>query len=156
VTTGAATVGVVVLPSADAEALSLTVGSALEQTTTDLEVIVIDAGGDTADRARVSDRERVRVIGAERAGVTRPDTEFVALARPGDRFLSRKLEQQLEAMRERTEAVLCYTGHSRRLPDGRPGGDLGAPDPGQVTADELLLRCPRRWCCAPASRPGAA
>jgi len=129
------------------------VTSALAQTFKDLEVIVVDDGSTDGGVARlVRFGNRIRLIrkphggtaGALNVGINQARGEYIAWLSADDVFLPNKLALQVQAMRKRPDAGLCYTDWYIIDKYGRVIGQMGSPTlPTREAAVEALFQ----GCC---------
>ncbi|MFC6974687.1 glycosyltransferase family 2 protein [Halomicroarcula sp. GCM10025709] len=142
----------VVVPTYNrADTVGRAVESALAQTVTDIEVVVVDDGStdDTAAVVTGIDDERVRYLAHERnrgrsaarnTGIEAARGEYVAFLDSDDRWLPGKLDRQLAELSRRPPewiGVYCeFLTPSRRLSDGWSTGSPGkcSPHPGRSKA----------------------
>lgn len=112
----------VVIPAYNAETyLAATIESVLAQTFRDLEIIVVDDGSKDRTAAIARSFPQVRYVYKENGGVSTARNrgiaeargEFVALLDADDLWKPSKLQRQVELMRARREAGVCFAGFSR-------------------------------------------
>lgn len=115
----------VVIPTRDrAGRLAGAVASALAQTMSDLEVVVVDDGSvddtpDVVDRLTTSDRRVKRVDGpggrgavaARNAGIAAAESPFVGFLDDDDRWAPTKAQRQLDVLRADDSLVAVSCGH---------------------------------------------
>lgn len=152
----------VVVPTYDrADLLPRAIDSALAQTMTDLEVVVVDDASTDDTPAVVSgyDDDRVRYLGhatnrggsaARNTGIERARGEYVAFLDSDDEWRPTKLARQLERVEAEGDGWIgAYCDHEIR-PGGRTGrlqravaALLAADDPEQRTegGEELIVEC---------------
>ena len=130
----------IVVPAYNAgQYLKATLGSAVAQTFRDIDVVVIDDGSFDATGAiaesmggpvRVIRQSNAGMSASRNRGIASSDSEFIALLDSDDVWHPQKIEHQVEAMAQRQEAGLCFTGfvwwHGESLPgwfrEPRDGG----------------------------------
>ena len=111
----------VVIPAYNAErTITAAIGSVLEQTVDDLEVIVVDDGSTdrTVEVAAASGDRRVQVVRqanagpsvARNTGLARAGGKYVALLDADDLWLPRKVERQLEVLERQPGVGAVQTG----------------------------------------------
>jgi glycosyltransferase involved in cell wall biosynthesis len=133
VTTGTPLVSVVIPTYNRAAFLAEAIQSALAQTFTDLELIVVDDGSTdhTAAMVRSINDPRVHLVSVRHsglpargrnAGVERARGRYIAFLDSDDLWDSSKLDDQLAALAERPDCRWCHTG-------GRCIDEVGAPHP---------------------------
>jgi glycosyltransferase involved in cell wall biosynthesis len=148
----------VVIPAFNPGSLLIeSVDSALQQTLSDIEVVVIDDGSEsklpilpTDERLRVIRQDNEGVSAARNHGVAQTSAAFVAFLDADDRWLPEKLERQLAALAKAPEAVACYTNFRHINPSGERLGPGNAT--GCVGYDDLLSQCPVPLSSAVVSR----
>lgn len=127
----------VVIPTFNREMLvQKAIGSALDQTFQDLEVVVVDDGSTDGTRAVVERyggkvrylfQENQGISGARNAGIRSAAGEFIALLDSDDTWLPEKLERQMALFQEHPEYGMVATRCSSIERDGsfremnRPG-----------------------------------
>ena len=105
------------------------VTSALTQTVTNIEVVVVDDGSEDWRFPVLPPDQRLRVVRqsndgvsvARNRGVKETSAPLIAFLDADDRWAPTKLERQLGAMAE-SESLLCYTGFSHIGPAGEQLG----------------------------------
>lgn len=114
-----------------ADTIVAAVRSALDQTWTDLEVIVVDDHSEdgTAEALASIDDPRLTLLthdsnqggnAARRTAIRASRGEFLAFLDADDLWLPTKLEKQVRSLEEAGPgAGLCYTWYDLRYPDGR-------------------------------------
>lgn len=142
----------VVMPAYNAgKYIEASIRSALEQTWTDLELLVVDDGSrdDTAEIvARLAEEDgRIVPLGngrnggvsaARNLGVARARGEWIAFLDSDDLWREDKLERQLALLREHPDAVLSYTASAFMDEEGRGYGYIMEAE--ERTTYETLLR----------------
>jgi glycosyltransferase involved in cell wall biosynthesis len=133
------------------------VDSALQQTLSDIEVVVIDDGSQLKlpilppdERLRVIRQDNQGVSAARNHGVAQTSAPLVAFLDADDRWLPDKLERQVAALAEHPEAVACYTSFHHINPRGERLGPGNAN--GRAGYDDLLSQCPVPMSSAVVSR----
>ena len=123
------------------------VDSALAQTYTPIEVIVVDDGStdDTADRLagygdqiRYIRQDNRGLSAARNAGIHQARGDWVALLDADDLWHSQKLEMQLAAMREHEDVALIGSPAALELPETLPSTPRITP----LTVRDFLLTAP--------------
>jgi glycosyltransferase involved in cell wall biosynthesis len=119
-TSGGPLVSVVIPAYNSSRTVRATVESALAQTVSDLEVIVVDDGSsdDTADVVTAISDPRVRVVrqsnagaaAARNAGIREASGQWVALLDADDLWLANKLKRQLEVLDANPSAQAVQSG----------------------------------------------
>lgn len=147
----------VIIPTRDrCAALSRALGSVLAQTLPAAEVIVVDDGSRDSTLELVATRfPEVRLIRQAPAGVSAARNRGIRAARSpwiafldsDDRWLPRKLERQLEALRKSSRHRICHAGevwirHGRRVNPPRHHTPVGG---------RIFRECLRRCAIAPSS-----
>jgi glycosyltransferase involved in cell wall biosynthesis len=115
---GSPDVAVVIPAFNPGEYLTESVASALTQSMTNIEVVVVDDGSDNDAFPRLPADPRLRnvrqpqqgVSVARNRGVLETSAPLIAFLDADDRWLPTKLERQLVALSGCPEAALCYTG----------------------------------------------
>lgn len=100
--------------------LGLTIGSVLEQTFEDWEMVVIDDGSDEDlgyvarldERVRLVRQRNAGLSAARNAAIRQSTGDYVAFIDADDLWLPKKLERQVGALSQST-AMLCSTGFDR-------------------------------------------
>jgi hypothetical protein len=110
-------ISVVLLPARDRNLVDATLASVRSQGVDDLRILDLQAFD----------------------GTSLPDTDFVAFARAGDRFLPGKLRRQMEALVDQPDVAFCYTAY-RRVGNGQTGPLLALNH--KLDVSTLLLRAP--------------
>jgi len=144
-------VSVIVPAHNAAETLSETIDSVRRQTFLDFELIIIDDGSTdgTADCLRGVDDPRIRVFSypngglavARNRGIEKSLGELITFIDADDLWTPDKLELQVEALRQRPDAVLAYSWTA--FVD-RKGNFLFAKEPSHLEGDvyvDLLKSC---------------
>lgn len=170
----------VVIPAWNAaEYLREAIESVLAQTYKDLEIIVVDDGS-TDDTRQICAHFEPQVkycyqpndgthgAGARARAILEAKGEWVALLDQDDRWFPRKIEKQLQALRECPTATVAFTGFHEIDPQGRIVSEpfLGAPS-GDVfhslltgnpyrASSALLSRSVLDHCGLPITDVGAA
>jgi glycosyltransferase involved in cell wall biosynthesis len=133
------------------------VRSALAQTLSEVEVVVVLDGPDaaTADALSEVDDARLRVVelparagpgAARNAGVAAARGEWVAFLDDDDLWEPRKLELQLRAARESQHAMPVIASRESTRGGGRPEvWPRRLPDPGEPVSEYLLARRGLFW-----------
>ena len=143
----------VVLPTySRANVLGRSIGSVLEQTLEEYELIVVDDAStdDTEETVNQFDDDRIRYIrhdrnrgaaAARNTGITAAEGDIIAFQDSDDRWEKRKLEKQVTAFENSTENVgVVYTGTLRQLPDAEeyiPGHGV---QPKEGNIEESILQ----------------
>ena len=118
------------------------IASVLAQTFADLEVIVVEDGGDDARAVVDGFGQRVRHVSqshqgvavARNTGVANSRAEWIAFLDDDDRWEPTKLDRQLEIVRRHPDTCFVHTDYVRLTADGtveprRPTGDLARSGP---------------------------
>lgn len=125
----------VIIPSYNSEkVVPLTIASALEQTFTDMEVIVVDDGSTDGTRqalARFGNRiryiyqENKKHSGARNTGIKAAQGEYLAFLDSDDLWLPQKIERQVEILNQHPDVVLvcCVAEYIDQL--GNPARSSG-------------------------------
>jgi glycosyltransferase involved in cell wall biosynthesis len=109
------------------EWLSQAIASVLNQTVTDIEVIIIDDGSDknpyflrtiSDSRLRYIRQENKGPASARNLGIDNSKGEYIAFLDSDDLFLPNKLEVQLQHMENDSEIAWSHTSYTRIDPDG--------------------------------------
>lgn len=121
----------VILPTYNrARLLARSLSSVLNQTYSDLEILIVDDGSDDDTEAIVkgSGDARIRYVrlgtrsGASRArnvGIGHARGRYIAFQDSDDKWLPAKLERQMRAFELRPDAAVVYSDMYRALADGR-------------------------------------
>lgn len=110
----------IVVPAYNAERfLKPTLESAAAQTFRDIDIVVIDDGSSDATGliaesfghpVRVVRQPNAGMSASRNRGIASSDSEYIALLDSDDLWHPQKIERQLEALAQRTDAGLCFTG----------------------------------------------
>ena len=128
------------------------VRSALGQTLTDREVIVVNDGSTDGTGTRLARYGgRIRLVtklhggtaGALNLGIEHSKAKYVAWLSADDMFLPNKLALQVQAMNRRPQAALCYTDWYVVDKWGRTTGQMGSPTfhSREAAVDALFQGC---------------
>lgn len=140
----------VVIPTRDrADRLAGAVSSALDQSMSDLEVVIVDDGsvdGTVGVLDRLADADpRVRcvtgpggrgAVAARNTGIAASTSPFVAFLDDDDRWVSTKAQRQLDELR--TEAALVAVSCGHRVVDEGSGRTTVHHPPESATFEQLL------------------
>ena len=138
----------VVLPTYDrADVLPRAIESVLDQTVSDLELVVVDDGStdETPEVVGEFDDERLQYLkrgehaganAARNAGIRQSTGEFVSFLDSDDEFLMRHLERALDRFDSRAPECLGVVTASESVEDGRSIDRNGVPS-GTITHDAI-------------------
>lgn len=128
------------------------IGSVLDQTFSDFELIIVDDGGQdgSVDICRQFDDPRIRIVsqanrglaGARNTGIRESVGDLVALIDSDDLWRPRKLEALVDLMNANPLVGVAYTASELIDEDGRPIGVQQSPKIANVTAADVFLRNP--------------
>ncbi|MBB4303167.1 glycosyltransferase involved in cell wall biosynthesis [Rhodobium orientis] len=146
-------VATVVVPAYNCQAtIAETLRSILNQTFTDLELIVVDDGSKdaTVDVIRDFGDERIRLIrqqnrglaGAHNTGIHHARGRYVAFCDADDLWLPEKLELHIAHMDARPEVGISFSGSALIDQHGRPLGISQQPKLRDITAADVFKRNP--------------
>ncbi|WP_431359007.1 glycosyltransferase family 2 protein [Halovenus amylolytica] len=143
----------VVLPTYNrADLLGRSIGSVLEQTYEDYELIVVDDAStdDTAETIKQLNDDRIQYIrhavnsgaaAARNTGIKAAEGDIIAFQDSDDRWEERKLEKQIDAFENSAENVgVVYTGTRKESPDSEeyiPGRGV---QPKEGNIEDSILR----------------
>ncbi|BAT54331.1 putative glycosyl transferase [Nostoc sp. NIES-3756] len=127
----------VVIPAYNAmKYLPATVESVLQQTFSDIEVLIINDGSTdniiewtaqiTDPRVRVISQENKGLSGARNTGITNSCGEYIAFIDADDLWLPTKLEKQVKCLDDSPQAGLVYTWTAWTDESGKPTGVIVA------------------------------
>ncbi len=139
----------VVMPVYNVEKfVSYAINSVLNQTFPDLELIIVDDGGDdgSMDIVRSFSDPRIRIVsqsnrglaGARNSGIALAVGEFVALLDSDDAMTPCKLERHVMHLRARPEVGISYAGAELIDENNAPIGIRQMPRLGYITAAHVF------------------
>ncbi|MBD2250025.1 glycosyltransferase family 2 protein [Nostoc parmelioides] len=129
----------VVIPAYNAmKYLPATVESVLQQTFTDIEILIINDGSSdniiawttqiTDPRVQVISQENQGLSGARNTGINHASGEYIAFIDADDLWLPTKLEKQVKCLDNYPQAGLVYTWTAWTDETGKPTGVIVASD----------------------------